>query len=151
MKICNKCNIEKSNKSFGVNNRFFDNLHRTCKECDSARRKKSYSPEKARIAWKKNKYSKPEHAEDRRLRDAYGITKSFRDYMAQKVGERCEICDNKIKLVVDHDHETGIVRGMLCSTCNRGLGHFDDNIDLLTKALTYIIIKTEQNNTEFAG
>lgn len=149
MKICNTCKLNKPNNKFGVNNRFNDNLHRTCKECDSLRRKINYRPEKARIAWEKNKYSKPEYAEDRRLRSAYGITKVFRDFMANRVNDKCEICEKRVKLVVDHDHETGVVRGMLCSTCNRGLGHFNDDKDMLTKALTYITIKTEQNNTEF--
>ena len=80
---------------------------------------------------------------------AYGITKEFRDYMAQVKENRCEICNEEVKLVVDHDHKTGIVRGMLCSTCNRGLGHFNDDANLLTKAFMYIKTKTEQNNVEF--
>ena len=102
MKICNTCKIEKPNNRFGVNNRFNDNLDRICKDCGSARRKANYDPKKARIAWKKNKYSKPEHAEDRRLRGAYGISKKFRDYMASSNDNRCEICEKQIDLVVDH-------------------------------------------------
>lgn len=149
MKICNKCFSEKPNKEFGVNNRFNDNRMRTCKKCYSAQRKANYTPEKGRVAWSKNKYSKPENAETRRLMSAYGITKEFRDYMIKVAGGKCEICLREIKLVVDHDHDTGAIRGMICSTCNRGLGHFNDNVELLTQALRYMIIKTDQNSMEF--
>ena len=149
MKICSSCKVESPNKKFGVNNSRPDNLENICKECISARRKISYSPAKAKVQWQNNKYSRPEYAESRRLMTAYGITKEFRDYMAQVKENRCEICNEEVKLVVDHDHKTGIVRGMLCSTCNRGLGHFNDDANLLTKAFMYIKTKTEQNNVEF--
>ena len=116
----------------------------------STRRRVNYSPEKARIAWIKNKYSKPENAETRRLMAAYGITTKVKDFMSSKANGKCEICLESTKLVIDHDHDTGLIRGVLCSKCNRGLGHFNDDIDLLTKALTYVTIKTDQNNTEFS-
>jgi hypothetical protein len=51
---------------------------------------------------------------------------------------RCLICNSDEKLVVDHDHETGKIRGMLCNHCNRGLGHFRDNPELLEKAKDYL-------------
>lgn len=50
----------------------------------------------------------------------------------------CMICGREEKLVVDHDHATGNIRGLLCNHCNRGLGHFGDNIQFLDNAIRYL-------------
>ena len=50
----------------------------------------------------------------------------------------CVICGDTTKLVVDHDHATGKIRGMLCNHCNRGLGHFRDDPMLLEFAAQYL-------------
>lgn len=51
----------------------------------------------------------------------------------------CAICGrHNQKMEVDHDHSTGLVRGLLCSRCNGALGQFCDNIELLQKAISYL-------------
>jgi len=41
-------------------------------------------------------------------------------------------------LVIDHSHTSGVVRGLLCPTCNNLLGHAKDNVELLKAAITYL-------------
>jgi hypothetical protein len=50
----------------------------------------------------------------------------------------CVICGEQGQLVVDHDHATGKIRGLLCNHCNRGLGHFRDSPMLLEFAAQYL-------------
>jgi len=52
---------------------------------------------------------------------------------------RCAICRNTLdRPHVDHDHETGKVRGILCPNCNVGLGHFASDPVRLRRAIAYV-------------
>jgi hypothetical protein len=52
----------------------------------------------------------------------------------------CGQCEASFKrqLHVDHDHETGKVRGLLCTQCNPGIGYFQDSVERLEKAVAYL-------------
>jgi hypothetical protein len=74
----------------------------------------------------------------------YGLTvDQYNDILLEQNGV-CAICakpentSSKGVLSIDHDHNSGKVRGLLCDTCNRGLGHFYDNISLLYNAIKYL-------------
>jgi hypothetical protein len=76
------------------------------------------------------------------LKRKYGIT--LEDYVGMLVaqGGGCAICgepepDGR-SLHVDHDHDTGAVRGLLCFTCNAGIGMFDHDLRLLDAAADYL-------------
>lgn len=62
--------------------------------------------------------------------------------MLVEQGNQCAICgkDFHQRKVphVDHDHATGVVRGLLCRACNIGLGKFEDNVEALRRAADYV-------------
>lgn len=59
------------------------------------------------------------------IKNRYGLT--IEQYESMKISQHnaCAICGQVKKLLVDHDHTTGQVRGMLCAGCNSGLGHYE--------------------------
>lgn len=73
----------------------------------------------------------------------YNITLADYDQMFAQQRGRCKICAKKEKrgrrLSVDHNHQTGRVRGLLCNRCNTGLGKFCDNSEILVKAAEYLM------------
>jgi len=79
-----------------------------------------------------------------RLRDHYGLTLAERDALSAAQGHRCALCGIsetdavKGRLVVDHAHGSGRIRGLLCSKCNTGLGMLHDDADILTVAVEYL-------------
>ena len=78
---------------------------------------------------------------------AYGITGKRFDEMLEEQNGACAICKRQetitrlgklLPLSIDHDHTTGKIRGLLCGECNRGLGKFKDNPELLIEAAKYL-------------
>jgi transcription elongation factor Elf1 len=74
----------------------------------------------------------------------FGIKQEDYEQMLLKQNHKCLICGKKHenkryeRLYVDHDHETGKIRGLLCSDCNVGLGKFKDDKNLLQNAINYV-------------
>lgn len=75
-----------------------------------------------------------------KLKMKYGISLEEYDRVFEEQGGRCAICGETSDsyLVVDHDHLTKEIRGLLCNFCNIGLGIFKDNIDLFKKVIEYL-------------
>lgn len=87
----------------------------------------------------------------------YGISVGQYDQMVNNQKGLCAICNNpetKRKLSVDHDHKTGVIRGLLCTKCNLGLGYFKDDPTQLMKAAEYLnmasIKSGQQSNDTFS-
>ena len=76
---------------------------------------------------------------NRDLKRAYGITLLDYENMYRDQLGRCAICnDFKVVLNVDHCHQTGEVRALLCNSCNGGMGLFKDDIIKLRRAADYL-------------
>lgn len=77
------------------------------------------------------------------IRNQYGITLAEYNAMLEAQNYKCAICNNEDevegrRLAIDHCHNTGKIRGLLCGKCNRGLGLFYDNKKLLQSAIKYL-------------
>lgn len=76
------------------------------------------------------------------MKQLYGMTVDDYNQRLRDQGGVCAICKSQgpsdKRLVVDHDHTTGAVRGILCSNCNAGLGMLQDNATLLDEAAAYL-------------
>jgi len=91
------------------------------------------------LAWSRDWYKNhPGSVKNSKLKSYYGITlETYRGMVTQQEG-KCAICFKSAKLFVDHCHATRIVRGLLCVTCNTGLGYYFNRTDLLANAINYL-------------
>jgi N12 class adenine-specific DNA methylase len=131
-KICPKCKQLISVASVRVS---------YCKPCmrDYSKARHAANIQRERARFKTYYYSNLEKERERRLKRKYGITIEGRKALEQKQNSQCAICNvHSDKLVVDHCHETGSVRGLLCSDCNLAIGLMKDNIGSLLSAATYL-------------
>lgn len=80
----------------------------------------------------------PESAKNSRLQYAYGMTLKQWIFLFEQQSGRCAICRREKKLHVDHCHKSQKIRGLLCGSCNRGLGLFGDSPEILLSAERYL-------------
>lgn len=135
VKLCKECGVVKSCREFhvqGLSQRKRKPwLCSYCKSCNKTRMKKYFvdSREVQRNAYYFRKYN---------------ITLEEYEKLLDEQGGVCKICKSSDPgshyafFPVDHDHTTGSVRGLLCDSCNRGLGYFKDNPHLLQEAMRYL-------------
>lgn len=99
--------------------------------------------DKARAKVKEWQSANPDKRKAQRIKK-FGIALDEFQSMYERCGGQCEICgfkdngDKRFFPFVDHCHTTGVVRGLLCSKCNFGVGQFGDNIETLRRAILYI-------------
>jgi hypothetical protein len=83
----------------------------------------------------------PTYFRDKWLKNTYGLSldEFYEMLAAQKY--KCAICSipiDEFTRHIDHDHDTRLIRGLLCARCNHGLGHFRDSINILQSAAKYL-------------
>ena len=104
-----------------------------CKDCSKNKANTKYKEERDRLGRHPSKAAQ--------LKRKFGI--SLKDYeeIQEQQGNRCAICNNleeEYTMAVDHNHNTGEVRGLLCMNCNTGLGMLKDSVQNLESAITYL-------------
>lgn len=99
-----------------------------------------YNPEARRRYYENKKEYNLEYSRIYNLQRKFNLTPEQYQIMVDKQNGVCAICKGTCsrKLAVDHDHKTGKVRGLLCNSCNRGLGYLKDNKENLQNALEYL-------------
>ena len=162
MKKCYGCKKNRPVSDFNKHRGRKDGLSEYCKECRSKMRKTQSYREKSNQQSKRWR-AKPENNEKQKkwakkfrtsetgkeyikndmLKRTYGISLKEYNLMFEKQKGNCAICNkHQTKFIrnfsVDHDHKTGIIRGLLCHHCNTSLGSFNDDINILKNAIKYL-------------
>jgi hypothetical protein len=118
MKKCIHCGFKKPLSDFHKDKNRLDSHRSECKLCHNIQDKNNARKRK------------------------YGISNNEFLSLKSKQNGNCAICFNKLKPGIyshlDHCHKTGKIRGILCNTCNRGLGYLQDSQDNLKSALKYL-------------
>lgn len=162
-KICSACGMDKPRSDFHTRRASKDGLRPNCKECAAEDKRVYHQKNAVRIRkkvadWdKSNPGRKNENARRNyaggtmsgrahNLKKCYGITNEDYDRLVQAQDGVCAVCGELPSggksggkfLDVDHDHVTGVVRGLLCGPCNRGIGQMKDDPQRLRKAAAYL-------------
>ena len=94
--------------------------------------------------------SKGKAAAERAKLSKYNISPEMYALMYAEQKGACAICRKPEKkgkkLAVDHCHDTGKVRGLLCMHCNTGLGHYEDDVDRMRRAADYVEVHRAKHN-----
>lgn len=127
MKTCKACGEAKPLTEYHVAPGYSGGYKPQCKPCYLSYQKeqrKKLTPEIRRSYWVKHKYGITLQEQHQMLADQHGV---------------CAICLHPMeRMCVDHDHSTGVVRALLCTPCNTGLGAFKENPDSLANAIRYL-------------
>lgn len=162
-KVCSTCNRYLPLNAYYRRAVTPDGLMYRCKDCCRDAYNKRYENDpNFREVRKRHNRSYYDANQERRRRDRrknlnrYGITEDDFAALDESQGGRCAICNDlpnetnvrsrKKRLCVDHEHETGKIRGLLCDRCNTGLGIFKDSVNRLQSAIAYLQKATQSSS-----
>lgn len=139
-KVCSVCKLIKVLAEFHKSKSTKDGHCYRCKTCDYQARIKYRTERKLQYQFVTRKEYR---------KRVYGLTDDNFNAIWDKQNGKCPVCDKLLtdglgtnhlpsKAVIDHCHDTGRIRGILCTMCNKGLGLLGDNVHGLTKAIQYL-------------
>jgi hypothetical protein len=154
LRVCRKCNQEKSLSEFTKNRTLPSGHTNDCKKCTNAylKNRRDSNPEiaqRTRESGARWRAANPEADKRKYLMRKFNITlEEYKDLLNKQNGV-CAICGEKESvlrraksgqemLAIDHCHVTGKIRGLLCFKCNTGIGALGDSVEGLERALSYL-------------
>lgn len=143
-KPCARCKEVKPASEFNRDPKLKSGLQSWCRPCMAWNSKRHYRNNRQAQIGRSRQWAldNPERcrARDRRRRfAAYGITEQQFDEMLEDQGGCCAICKSKDNgFAVDHCHNSGAVRGILCQKCNKGIGLLGDDPNVIIAAARYL-------------
>ena len=148
MKTCSVCKNEKTEEEYWPDRRRKNGLMSRCKECNKLQAKKYRA---SNPNYEKERYQKyKKETRERHLKRKYGVDLIMYEKMLSDQNMACAICGafekdqfNEV-FHVDHCHETGNVRGLLCRGCNHMLGVAQDNPEIFIRAINYLSRRSRQ-------
>lgn len=136
-RICSICKQEKPLTAFKRGVAYQYGYRPQCLACYQDKYREA---DRGRLS-RKNRNETPESRRRRRVRHMYRISTEDYQRLFQDQEGLCWICQRpseRRRLLIDHDHSTGAVRGLLCPSCNTGLGYFRDDPARLARAIDYL-------------
>lgn len=128
-KQCSKCRLVKPASEYYRHSGMKHGIHPSCKECHRK--------------WNQDNADRlRESKRDTHLRRTFGLNAAEYGSMLAHQSGVCAICGgpprNGKSLAVDHDHRTGMIRGLLCISCNAALGSCKDSENVISKMIEYL-------------
>lgn len=132
-KTCTKCNETKPLTEFYKDSQKQSGYRPDCKDCNKQVSSEYAKRNRTKVNLNNMKYKT-------------GVDKNLYNSLLLEQDNKCAICgcsqeENGKRFSIDHSHNSLLIRGLLCNKCNQGLGYFNDNIEILNKAIIYL-----QNN-----
>jgi len=140
--LCQTCYSRKYRKENKESIQEHNNLPAVVEHRKKRQRKYYINNKESMLAYSKERYTS-EQSYAYSLRRKYNISVEDYDNLYNSQSGRCAICGkhqaelNK-RLSVDHNHDTGDIRGLLCLSCNVAIGLFGDNIQIVEEVLAYL-------------
>lgn len=129
MRACTSCGVEKPLDAYTVDRKYRDGHMRICKACRAARQRELWKDPD--YASRNNERRREWHQKHYRMR-RYGITLAEYEQMFEAQGHKCRLCGcekagagRDDQWCIDHCHNNGRIRGILCHNCNTALGYYE--------------------------